>query len=166
LINIEPITSERALAFKATRLRALKDSPTAFSSTYARESQLPDEEWFKRSVRWSSDGSIGYIAFEEDSACGLVCCYAEKEDPRRAHIISMWVDPSYRRAGIGSKLITAVCAWAKNRGLRELKLMVTDVNQGAIEFYRRLGFRMSGASQPYPNDAAITEYEMLLSLDA
>ena len=166
MINLEPITPERALDFKATRLRALKDSPTAFSSTYARESQLSDEEWLKRSVRWSSDGSIGYIAFEEGTACGLVCSLEEMENLARASVISMWVDPSHRRAGIGSMLITAVCAWAKNRGLRELKLLVTDVNQGAIEFYQRLGFQMSGVSQPYPNDAAITEYEMLLRLDA
>lgn len=163
---MEPITPELALVFKETRLRALEDSPTAFSSSYLRESQLSDEEWFKRSVRWSSDGSIGFIAFEENGACGLVCSFVEGENPARACIISMWVDPSYRRAGVGSKLIEAVSIWAKNRELRELKLMVTDVNQGAIEFYQRLGFRMTVASQPYPNDPAITEYEMLLRLDA
>jgi ribosomal protein S18 acetylase RimI-like enzyme len=164
VIDLKLISPETAADFKATRLRALEDSPTAFSSTYARESQLTDEEWLKRSQRWCSDGSIGYIAFEGSRACGLVCCYAEEEDPWRAHIISMWIDPAFRRAGVGSMLINTLSTWAKGRGMRELKLMVTGVNRGAIEFYERFGFRMSGMSQPYPNDAAITEYEMLRNL--
>jgi ribosomal protein S18 acetylase RimI-like enzyme len=164
VVNLKLITPELTDVFKATRLRALQDSPTAFSSTYARESQLSDEEWLQRSQRLSRDGSIAYIAFDEDRACGLVCCYAEDDDPRRAHIISMWVDPAYRRAGVGSELINTLGIWAKGYGMRELKLMVTGVNRGAIAFYERLGFRMSGVSKPYPNDPAIMEYEMLRSL--
>jgi ribosomal protein S18 acetylase RimI-like enzyme len=48
--------------------------------------------------------------------------------------------------------------------MRELKLMVTSVNDNAIRFYERLGFRMSGKTGAYPNDPAIAEYEMLLPL--
>jgi ribosomal protein S18 acetylase RimI-like enzyme len=61
-------------------------------------------------------------------------------------------------------LIDALRKWAKSLGLRELTLMVTSVNEGAIEFYRRIGFRMSGKTGPYPNDPAVIEYEMLLPL--
>lgn len=126
MINLEPMTPDIALIFKVVRLRALQDSPTAFSSTYAKEAEISDEEWLKRSVRWSSDGSIGYIASEEGKPCGR--------------------------------------SWARSRGLRELNLMVTSVNRSAIEFYQGVGFRMSGYTAPYPNDPAITEYEMLLAL--
>jgi ribosomal protein S18 acetylase RimI-like enzyme len=164
MITLEPITPEVALIFKAVRLRALQESPTAFSSTYAKESQLPDDEWLKRSVRWASDGSIGYIAFDEGNACGLVACYAEEKHPARAHVISMWVDPACRRAGVGKMLIDALITWATAHGLHELKLMVVSVNQGAIEFYEHIGFRRSGVTGPYPNDPAIMEYEMLLTL--
>ena len=41
MIEIKRITPETALVFKEARLRALQDSPLAFSSTYARESQFP-----------------------------------------------------------------------------------------------------------------------------
>lgn len=164
MITLEPITPEVALIFKAVRLRALQDSPAAFSSTYAKESKLTDDEWLKRSVRWASDGSIGYIAFDKKNACGLVACYAEDEHPSRAHVISMWVDPAYRRAGVGKMLIDALTPWATARGLHELKLMVVSLNQSAIEFYERIGFRKSGVTGPYPNDPAIMEYEMLLPL--
>ena len=33
-------------------------------------------------------------------------------------------------------------------------------NQGAIELYLRCGFRMTGHTEPYPNDPGLFEYEM------
>ena len=150
------------MVFKDVRLRALLDSPTAFSSTYAKESQLPDEEWRKRAVRWSSDGSAIFLAMDGDAECGMIGAYEENEE--RAQVISMWVAPEVRRAGVGKKLVDAVVDWARSRGMRELKLMVTSVNTGAIEFYQRIGFGMTGKTAVYPNDAAITEFEMVRTL--
>ncbi len=164
MITLEQLTPANALIFKAVRLRALQESPTSFSSTYAKESAFPEEEWFERSARWSSDGFISYLAFDGDTACGMVGCTSEGQEPQRAHVVSMWVDPAYRRAGVGTMLIDALRTWAKSRRLLELKLMVTSVNLPAIEFYQRVGFRMSGRTEPYPNDPNITEYEMVLDL--
>lgn len=164
MIVIERITTENALVFKAIRLRALQDSPTAFSATYAKESQIPDEDWQKRSVRWSSEGSVGFLAFDGERPCGMVFCYAVEDDPRRGQIVSMWVDPKIRRAGAGKTLIDSVLDWAKAQGMREVRLMVTSVNDGAIAFYQRVGFSMTGKTGPYPNDPAITEYEMAMAL--
>ena len=162
MIVIERITPQTALVFKDVRLRALLDAPTAFSSTYAREAQFPDEEWMKRSVRWSSDGSVAFLAMDGDGGCGIVGAY--EENARCAQVISMWVDPGFRRAGVGRALIDAVVEWAGSRAVRELKLMVTSVNPVAIAFYGRLGFNMTGKTAVYPNDAAIIEYEMLRAL--
>lgn len=167
MIILKPITPQTALLFKAVRLRALRESPQAFSSTYMKESQLSDEEWIQRSERWKGENAIGYLAFDEldqRNACGLVACYAAHEGVPHGHVMSMWVDPGFRRAGVGRMLIDALKSWAGTRGLPELRLMVTSVNQGAISFYERVGFRMSGAIAPYPNDPAIVEYEMLLPL--
>jgi GNAT superfamily N-acetyltransferase len=150
------------MVFKDVRLRALQDSPTAFSSTHAKESQCPDEEWRKRAVRWSSDGSAIFLAVDGDAGCGIIGAYEEKG--RCAQVISMWVAPVARRAGVGKRLVDTVADWARSRGTRELKLMVTSVNHGAIAFYKRMGFGMTGKTSVYPNDAAITEYEMELSL--
>lgn len=161
---IKRISAEDALDFKRVRLSALEESPTSFSSTYAKEAAFPDDEWRKRSVRWSSDGSVGFLAYEGERACGMVFCFEGDEDRRRGIIVSMWTDPKFRRAGVGRELIEAVVQWASGRGLQELKLMVTSVNKGAIAFYERIGFRMTGVTGPYPNDSAITEYEMVLPL--
>jgi ribosomal protein S18 acetylase RimI-like enzyme len=165
MVTLQPISPGNVLVFKTVRLRALQDAPTAFGSTYAKESRLVDDEWLQRSLRWTADGSVGYLAFEADACCGLVACYTEQDNPSRGHIVSMWVDAAFRRAGVGKMLIDALTFWAADRGLRDLKLMVTSVNEGAIRFYQRLGFRMTGLTGPYPNDPSIFEYEMVLSLE-
>jgi ribosomal protein S18 acetylase RimI-like enzyme len=169
MIFLKPVTRETALMFKEVRLRALADMPLAFSSTYAKESQLPDEEWMRRTERWNGESGILYLAFDDadqNSACGIVACYGEEEaGVAQGHVISMWVDPGYRRAGVGRLLIEGLMDWSHARGLRSLKLMVTSVNQGAIDFYERLGFRKTGKTGAYSNDPAIIEYEMGLALD-
>jgi hypothetical protein len=54
MIVLEPISSKNSPIFKDIRLRALQDSPTAFSSTYAEESKLTDADWVKRATQWSA----------------------------------------------------------------------------------------------------------------
>jgi ribosomal protein S18 acetylase RimI-like enzyme len=164
MVVLQPITPEKVLVYKTIRLRALLDSPTAFSSTYERESQQPDEEWLRRARLWGSGPCAGYLAFEGETPCGLVACYGEEQNTEFATVISMWVDPAQRRAGVGAALIEALKSWAVGRSLRELRLMVTSVNAGAFRFYERLGFLMTGKTEPYPNDPAIIEHEMALRL--
>jgi ribosomal protein S18 acetylase RimI-like enzyme len=165
MIEIKRITPELAPVFKQVRLRALADSPLAFSSTYARESQLPDEEWRRRAERWGRDGEAAiFLAYAGEAACGIVGSLSEPEQGERAQVISMWVDPAYRRARVGKALMDEVVAWNRARGVRELVLMVTGVNAGAIAFYDRLGFVKTGVTEQYPNDPAIIEYEMVMDV--
>jgi len=164
MVVIKRITSEDAFVYKEVRLRALAESPTSFSATYAKEVQFPDEEWRRRAAERDGGKAIGFLAYEDDRACGMVFCFKDDQDVAVGTIVSMWVDPAVRRAGVGRLLINAVVEWAKEREMRELKLMVTSVNQGAIAFYERNGFRMSGKTGPYPNDPAIVEFEMILAM--
>lgn len=165
MTEIKRITPETAFVFKQARLRALQDSPTAFSSTYARESQFPDEEWRRRAERCSGDGKDAmFMAFEGESVCGIAGTLRDSQDAGRAQLVSMWVDPACRRSGVGQALVDSVVEWNRARGVWELVLMVTDVNVGAIAFYERLGFRKTGLQERYPNDAEIMEYEMMLRI--
>ena len=165
MIEIKRITPETALVFKEARLRALQDSPLAFSSTYARESQFPQDEWQRRAERCGGDGDDAmFMAFDGDRVCGIAGSLLDDKNPERAQVISMWVDPAYRRAKVGNALIKTIVEWNRSRGVRELVLMVTSVNAGAIAFYERLGFKKTGVTEQYPNDPAIIEYEMMLAL--
>jgi ribosomal protein S18 acetylase RimI-like enzyme len=160
MIDIERVCPANASTFIAVRLRCLLDSPTSFSSTYARESAFTDAEWSQRIANWDGERGVGYLAAEDGVPCGLAGALLDAEDPAKAQLVSMWVAPGHRRTGVGNALVDAVQAWAQARGIRTLRLMVTSPNRSAIAFYTQLGFSMTGRTAPYPNDEAIFEYEM------
>jgi ribosomal protein S18 acetylase RimI-like enzyme len=150
--------------FRTVRLRAFEESPRAFGSTYAREAQFEPEEWMRRVERWNGERGIGYLALENGAGCGVAGGFLDEADLRRADLVSMWTAPPYRRLGVGRLLAEGVMGWARRRGAHSLRLMVTSSNEAAIGFYLRLGFQNTGGTQPYPNDAALVEYEMSICL--
>jgi ribosomal protein S18 acetylase RimI-like enzyme len=160
MIVLEPITTQNVFLFKEVRLRALQDTPSAFGSTFARESQLTDAEWIDRAIRWDGEKGIGFLAMDEGVACGIAGSFLDANDATRAQLISMWTAPTHRQQGVGHLLVDEVAAWARLRGARTLQLMVTSVNEPAMRFYERLGFMRTGRTGPYPNDPAVVEYEM------
>lgn len=159
---LEQISTNNVAAFKTTRLLALEDSPSAFGSTYAREAAFSDAEWRTRATNMNGEKRIGYLAMDSGAPCGIAAGILDEHNPARAHLVSMWVAPAYRRTGTGSLLVAAVRAWARTRDVHELLLMVTSSNQGAIAFYERQGFSLTGNTEPYPNDLSLIEYEMSL----
>ena len=162
-LTLRAISAEDKDLYRETRLRALQDTPSAFGSTYAREVAFTDATWQERTANLSTD-RIGYLALDDDQPCGLIGGFPSTEDPTSINVISMWVAPTHRRSGVGTSLINAVKEWAESRNASELRLMVTSNNQSAMDFYLRNGFHPTGHTEPYPNDAALFEYEMLLPL--
>jgi ribosomal protein S18 acetylase RimI-like enzyme len=159
MIALEPITAQNVAAFRDVRLRALQDTPQAFGSTYARESQFSDEEWLQRVTRWNGERGIGYLAMDGTDGRGIAGVLLE-EDGTCAHLVSMWIAPTHRKCGVGRRLVAEIASWARHRGADALRLMVTSSNEPAMLFYQRLGFSRTGRTEPYPNDPALIEYEM------
>jgi ribosomal protein S18 acetylase RimI-like enzyme len=160
MITIEPITPQNALIFKAARLRALQDTPSAFGSTYARESQFTEAEWFARANKWNGESSILYLAMDAGEPVGIAGSHLDKDDPTRAHLISMETTRTHRNQGVGRMLVAQIIDWARLRNARTLQLTVVSSNEAAIAFYQRLGFTFTGRTEPYPNDPSLVEHEM------
>ena len=118
MIALEPITPQNAMIFKDVRLRALRDTPNAFGSTYAKESQLSDADWIKRAAQWNSERSAAFVAMDGDTACGIVGSFLDQDDATRAHLVSMWTAPTHRHRGIGRLLVNEVLGWARVREAR------------------------------------------------
>ena len=146
--------------FKAVRLSALQESPSAFGSTYAREAAFTESEWKARIERWNGVMGIGFLALDGQDLCGIAGALLDLGDSSRAQLVSMWTAPAHRRRGVGSLLVNAVLDWARQGNVQTLLLMVTSQNDSATRFYERLGFAMTGRTEPYPNDPAVLEYEM------
>lgn len=161
---LKPITPECGRQLRDIRLRALQDTPSAFGSTYARESALSDADWLRRASQWNGQRSAAHLAWDGDNPYGIVAGFFDVDPPGAAHLASMWVAPTHRRAGVGRLLVNAVIDWARSEGATTLRLMVTSNNDIAMRFYERLGFRRTGKTEPYPNDPMLFEFEMIRPL--
>lgn len=160
MVTLRPMDLECAGTLKAVRLSALLDTPTAFGSTYAVESQWSEAEWERRAAQWQSDRSTCYLAWDGDRACGIVAGFIDQADSTTAHLVSMWVAPEYRRCGVGQSLVESILEWARSRGVNTLVLTVTSNNDTAARFYERLGFAPTGQAGPYRNDPTLSEFVM------
>ena len=164
MISLQLISPANAGVFKDIRLRALQDSPTAFSANYADEVKLTDSDWLDRAAQWSSDKSAAYLAIDSGAAVGIAAGILDRNNPLHANLMSMWVAPTHRRLGIGRILVDAIISWARVHNVLHLHLMVTSNNDRAIQFYQSLGFVFTGRSKPYRNDPSLLDYEMRRSL--
>lgn len=83
-----------------------------------------------------------FVAECDGEVAGFV--HAERYEvlyyPAMVNILGLAVDAAYRRLGVASKLMTAVEDWARENGIREIRLNSGITRTGAHEFYRKNGF--------------------------
>lgn len=85
----------------------------------------------------SENACLHLIASEKNLVVG--CARLQFNSEQEAQIRYMAVAPSCRQQGIGRRLMTTLEQQAKKRAC---SLMVLDAREGAIGFYRRLGYEM------------------------
>jgi ribosomal protein S18 acetylase RimI-like enzyme len=143
------------MLIKRVRLRSLADAPYAFGlRSLEEEAALPDSHWHRlaaqvggQALEWR-DRCVSYVVLDGDDACGTATCYLCPRVPGRAYFTAAWIDPRYRRRGLGRHLVEEAVAWSGLHGADHLKLWVDDTNPAAAAFYRALGFIPTGESQP------------------
>jgi len=147
------------------RLRALLDSPDAFGSTRARELEFPAGVWEERAARSGrSEEDVTFVADDDRTWVGMATGDLEANDPSRAGLYGLWVEPGARRSGVGLALTDAVAEWARSRGAEWLLLLVVESNAAAIGLYHRAGFTETGRIMPLPRDPSVVEIEMVRPL--
>ena len=78
----------------------------------------------------------------------------------KLHVRLLWVDPDYRSAGLGSRLMDWVERQAEAMGCSAV--MVDTMSFQAPEFYRRRGYRQFGLSEGYDGGASRHYFEKRL----
>jgi len=164
-MEIRRVQPDEGVQLRALRLRALADAPQAFGSTLAETRARPEGYWHRR-IETASAGAQQsiFLAIEDGHWLGMAGGVFEEEQPDRAELISMWVDPSVRRRGLGRELIETVARWAQEHDAARLDLWVTSTNEAAVTLYTRLGWEPTGAQQPVPSHPWLSEIEMRKSL--
>jgi ribosomal protein S18 acetylase RimI-like enzyme len=168
---MDPVPSVRGFlphewrTYRDLRLRALADSPDAFSRMLAEEKDRPDIEWASRltagaDTRWN----LPLVAEIGAEPIGLAWGRIEPSEPEGAHLYQMWVDPRFRRLGAGQMLLQAVIDWARDADVRYLVLGVTCGDSAARRLYSRAGFKPVGEPEPLRPGSTLLSQSMRLGL--
>jgi ribosomal protein S18 acetylase RimI-like enzyme len=133
VLEIRLLTPADWRLLRDTRLRALMESPQAFTSDWRRERGLSEYQW-----RQWFDSAAWVVAVERDQVIGIVALV--DVPPEGLYVESIWVAPAHRQRGVFRTLLDAVMEMGRLMGLDELLLWVLEDNTVARQAYARLGF--------------------------
>jgi ribosomal protein S18 acetylase RimI-like enzyme len=122
---------------RTARLRALFESPNAFTSSHARERAWDEPEWRRlfESATW--------VIAREAELIGLAKSVREPGRPWARHLESIWVAPTHRR-GVLRALLRDLAKIDQQMGVTDLMLWVLEDNYNAQRAYEALGFEPTG----------------------
>ena len=142
---IRRLVPSDAVAYQSLRLAALRESPTAFSSSYEEECDTPLSTIEAHMAPDSGRNRFG--AF--DGADLVAVVGVGREGARKVHhngfIGGMFVAPAWRDKGLGRQLLEQALAFADAMpGLHQVTLTVTAGNAAAVTLYESMGFVVFG----------------------
>ncbi len=150
-------------AYRDLRLRALKEDPAAFSSTYAESAALPEARWRSRLLD-AQKGERNWLFFarEGDKLVGMIGAFIDDASPASATIVSVYVPAEERGKGISSRLMEWVLReLSTNVSLRRASLAVNKLQLPAIGLYKKFGFQCAGIETAQMGNGTIAE-EMVM----
>jgi len=142
-MDIRRLAASDAPAYRAVRLRSLREYPEAFTSSYEEHDAQPLDH---AQQRLASPVNRFWGAFDDAQLCGTIGLEPETRAKNRhkATVVGMYVAPERSGRGIGRRLLDALVKDARESGLEMLVLTVTDGNQHALRLYQGAGFRSFG----------------------
>ncbi|MGH3030104.1 MAG: GNAT family N-acetyltransferase [Gaiellaceae bacterium] len=128
------------------RLSALAYSPH-LADHLAGETAAPPAFWRDRAERAASATTMAtFVAVDRGAFVGIVDGFLI-EQPGTVEIGGMWISPDRRRSGIGRELLSAILAWARERGASRVGLWVRESNEPARLLSESHGFEPSETTE-------------------
>ena len=140
---ITPLGADEWALFRSLRLRALAESPDAFSPTLEATEKTAETAWRGIARRFADGPGVLLIARPED---GLMSATLDSDGV--GHIGAMWVAPEARDRRLGSALLDRGIEHLTALGCTTIELSVTETNTRAQKLYQSRGFVMTGTSEP------------------
>lgn len=90
----------------------------------------------------ASSGSLKIIiARDTELNINIGYCISSIDIEKNGEIESLYVDPQYRKLGVGDSLMRQSIAWLDENHVINKKIVVGTGNEKVLEFYSRYGFR-------------------------
>src|SRR5690606_11234690 len=146
-MNIRLLNDSDAELYREVRLRALKNDPDAFGSTYEQEETRPLGQTIER-IRHTKDQFTLGCFVDSNTLVGIVNFLRENrtKTAHKGNIYGMYVEPHSRGRGVGKALLLALIERAikECEGLEQIHLTVVSNNKPATRLYASLGFEVYG----------------------
>jgi GNAT superfamily N-acetyltransferase len=139
MIEITSLGPDDWERWRDMRLDALAEAPYAFCSSLSEWQDAGEQIWRDR----LNEVSLNLIAQLDGHDAGMVSGMAFEDE---VELLSMWVAPFARGAGVGDALITAVVEWVSSQRKSRLVLRVLHGNEMAESLYGRHGFEREQSS--------------------
>ena len=139
-VTVRQLGAQDVEDFRRIRLSALATAPEAFGSTLDRETTRPLEMFAER-----LSASIVFGAYRDGRIVGMIGLKRE-DGPKMSHKAFIWgffVEPECRGLGLGTALIEAALAAAREI-VEQVALTVVEGNAEAARLYERFGFQRYG----------------------
>ncbi len=170
-MQIRELTKPDAPTYRLLRLRALREHPTAFSSSYDQQKDWPLAPFAERLPDTpGSTESFLLGCFVEGNLVGSIGFF-RLDEPKSRHlgtIVGMHVAAEHQGRGYGRRLVNAALERAiRTPGLSMIHLAVTTTNKPAISLYASLGFQIYGTAPRamFVDGQYLDEHLMALKLD-
>lgn len=109
--------------------------------------------WPEHSFRYeAADNRVARCYVAEDDEGQIVAMIVSWIILDELHIATIAVHPSFRRQGIGAKILTEALKEGQRVGVKRAFLEVRVGNEGAQAMYRRFGFEVTGKRPHYYRD--------------
>ena len=158
-MEIVELPVEEWQAYRDLRLRALREDPQAFSSTYATAMESPEETW-KRRLEEARKGERGWLLFarEQGRLVGMIGAYVEENATDTVTIVSVYVPKEERGKGISAGLMESVLQrLSRKPSLKRAQLAVNKDQAAALTLYKKFGFRQTGSEPLRMGDGSLAE---------
>lgn len=171
--HVRPLGPSDAAVFQQCRLRALRDAPEAFGSTYEEEADLATETVAGLLAPPGDSAQVVLGAFLEDASgggalVGIIVCHREHRLKARhkATVGGMYVAPEARGRGIGRALLERAVEEARGwPGVEKLTLTVVERAAAARALYRAAGFTPYGLEPDSLRQDGVRDTVEYLALD-
>lgn len=123
--------------FKEIRIEALRTDERAYGASYADEVQKPDERWQEGLARTEKP-----LFFIEQDGRYIGMAGAKPIEDGVYMLIAVYLMKEFRGKGLAQELIKTVEEDLKNKGIKQLDLMVNKEQVEAVNFYKKLGYEV------------------------
>ncbi|WP_288377462.1 GNAT family N-acetyltransferase [Chryseobacterium culicis] len=103
-------------------------------------------------------------AYENEELAGWIIC-EHRIWNNSFYIENILIDEKHRRKGIGIMLIKSAVKEARRLNCRVIELETQNTNYPAIQFYRRMGFNITGVNTRLYNNSEETAFFMTLDME-